>query len=1001
MKLSREHWSDLRTASVGGVVALILVTAVALWVFTLGQIATDRSTALQAEITKNANLALSHAEHAGRSIEVLDQILLAVRTDYLRHGRPLDLNALLDALQVDRAQISGVVLIDENGQTMASTSENRSNFSDRDYFQHHQSEATDRLLIGRPVMGRLSKQWVISLTRRIDKPDGRFAGVIGMSLSPRFFAKEYEKTTQGSYGSMALIGLDGITRARRNANTVSFGDDARASQLFKELPRSPAGHYLDVAASDGVRRLVAYRRLDDYPMVTIVASSYEDVLATTAGRERLYRGTATVASVAMLLAGLAGIAYLVRRRRWQAALIADKEETEATNQKLARSNADLARSQTDLQAANRQLEAQNVLLEESQVRLAGVIGSAHDAIISIDSQYRIVLFNRAAQTMFGHAETAMLGQTLDALLPRQSRARHSDHVRSFIRQDTSSHRMGGARQLFGLRSDGLEFPIEASISRFQSHGQWQSTVILRDITTRKNTELKLQRSENLFSKAEELAGIGSWDWDLTGGDSIWSDALFAIYGRDKSQGVPGFEAWQETIHPDDHEPLERLINQALADKRNYATEFRIHTKDTGELRFIDSRGEAIVDGDGKVIRIRGVDQDITARKRAESLLRLLEASVAHLNDAVIITAAAPLTAPGPCIVFVNEAAERLTGYTRAELIGQTPRLFQGPGTDQAELRRINAALLQKTSVLAELINYTKAGTEYWVELNITPVLSAAGVTTHFVAVQRDITERRQAEAALIAAKEIVDTANQELARSNADLEQFAYAASHDLQEPLRSVASCVQLLQMRYAGQLDARADTFIAHAVSGATRMQALIDDLLAFSRIGSKSNPTTDISMQSALTAAIANLEMAIADSNAQITHDPLPNINAQGALITQLLQNLIANAIKFRGDKPAVVHVGARENGNEWVFSVADQGIGIEPKYFSRIFELFKRLHAREEYAGTGIGLALCKKIVEQHGGRIWVESAPQQGSIFFFTLPARALPNQATATRNTPP
>ena len=369
---------------------------------------------------------------------------------------------------------------------------------------------------------------------------------------------------------------------------------------------------------------------------------------------------------------------ITERKQSEAALIAAKEKAETANQELARSNADLVRSQTALTATNQQLEAQNMLLDESEVRLAGVIDSAHDAIISIDSRHKIVLFNPAAQKMFGHAEAAMLGQTLDALLPQQFRAQHSDHVRSFVREDTSSQRMGGARQLYGLRSDGTEFPIEASISRFRSNAQWQSTVILRDITARKNTELKLQRSENLFSKAEELASIGSWDWDLTGEDSIWSDALFTIYGREKSLGVPKFEAWQETIHPDDHEPLETLINHALTDKRNYATEFRIHTKDTGELRYIDSRGEAVLDGDGKVIRIRGVDQDITERKQAESLLRLLEASVAHLNDAVIITAAAQLTAPGPRIVFVNEAAERMTGYTRAELIGQTPRLFQAP-----------------------------------------------------------------------------------------------------------------------------------------------------------------------------------------------------------------------------------------------------------------------------------------------------------------------------------
>jgi len=230
----------------------------------------------------------------------------------------------------------------------------------------------------------------------------------------------------------------------------------------------------------------------------------------------------------------------------------------------------------------------------------------------------------------------------------------------------------------------------------------------------------------------------------------------------------------------------------------------------------------------------------------------------------------------------------------------------------------------------------------------------------------------------------LEAVNVELARSNTDLEQFAYAASHDLVEPLRSVTSSVQLLQKRYSGQLDARADTFIAHAVSGATRMQTLIQDLLAFSRIGSKQGPTNEVAMEHALSEAMRSLETAIAQSNAQMTHDLLPTVNGHGTQITQLLQNLLANAIKFRGDKPAVVHVGARQEGAQWVFSVADQGIGIEPQYFERVFELFKRLHTREEYAGTGIGLALCKKIVERHRGRIWVASEPGQGTTFYFTL-----------------
>ncbi len=382
--------------------------------------------------------------------------------------------------------------------------------------------------------------------------------------------------------------------------------------------------------------------------------------------------------------------------------------------------------------------------------------------------------------------------------------------------------------------------------------------------------------------------------------------------------------------------------------------------------------------DGSLCRATLID--LTERLAADETLRLLEACLAQLNDAVLITEAAPLDAPGPRIVFVNAACERLAGYSRTELIGASPRLLQGPGTDRAELDRIRSALQMGAPVRAELINYRKDGAAYWVEINLAPVFSAAGRVTHFVAIERDITQRKATEHALA-------SANQELARSNAELEQFAYVASHDLIEPLRSVSSSVQLLQKRYQGQLDARADEFIAHAVGGSARMQALIDDLLLLSRVSAAPHVHSVIDSAAALAVACANLAVAIAQSSAQISHDALLRVQADPGQLAQLLQNLIGNALKFCGDRPAVVHVGTRREGANWVFSVADQGIGIEPQYFSRIFELFKRLHTRDEYAGTGIGLAICKKIVERHGGRIWVESQPalRPGTTFCFSLP----------------
>jgi light-regulated signal transduction histidine kinase (bacteriophytochrome) len=259
---------------------------------------------------------------------------------------------------------------------------------------------------------------------------------------------------------------------------------------------------------------------------------------------------------------------------------------------------------------------------------------------------------------------------------------------------------------------------------------------------------------------------------------------------------------------------------------------------------------------------------------------------------------------------------------------------------------------------------------------LSPLDSADGFLV--TAAIRDISVRKQAEETLL-------DKVKELNRSNEELGQFAYIASHDLQEPLRMVASYTQLLSRRYKGKLDADADDFIAFAVDGATRMQRLIQDLLAYSRVETKGRRLTRISSDEALQQSLINLHGAIEESHALVTHDPLPGVLADQTQLVQLFQNLIGNAIKYQNSGTPLVHISAvRNGGNKWKFSVRDNGLGIESQYFDRIFGMFQRLHKREEFDGTGIGLAICKKIVERHGGVISVESQPGCGSTFHFAL-----------------
>jgi light-regulated signal transduction histidine kinase (bacteriophytochrome) len=244
---------------------------------------------------------------------------------------------------------------------------------------------------------------------------------------------------------------------------------------------------------------------------------------------------------------------------------------------------------------------------------------------------------------------------------------------------------------------------------------------------------------------------------------------------------------------------------------------------------------------------------------------------------------------------------------------------------------------------------------------------------------------RRAEAQLRQANLELQRQAEELRRSNEDLQQFAYSASHDLQEPLRMVTNYVQLLAQRYQGKLDGDADDFIKFAVEGTARMQELIDDLLNYARVQTKGRVFEQIDCEEVFERVLFMLQTKVEEENAVITHDPLPVVLADGVQLGQLLQNLLSNALKFHGGEPPCVHVSAERKGHEWVFTVRDQGIGIDPQFAKRIFTIFQRLHTRSEFPGTGVGLAICKRIVERHGGRIWVESELGKGATFYFTLP----------------
>lgn len=368
--------------------------------------------------------------------------------------------------------------------------------------------------------------------------------------------------------------------------------------------------------------------------------------------------------------------------------------------------------------------------------------------------------------------------------------------------------------------------------------------------------------------------------------------------------------------------------------------------------------------------------EITDRKRAEGALRQSEERYRAL---VMATSQVVWTTDANGLVIDSPSWRAFTGQSPDQVKGWGWMDALHPDDRERVSARWSEAVRTQTIYETEYRIRRRDGEFLDVSTRGVPVLRADGSVREWIGICTDSTARKQTEEALI-------QRTRELERSNAELQQFAYVASHDLQEPLRVVANFTQLLAERYASQLDDDAREFIAFAVGGAVRMQQLIQDLLAYSRVGTQGRVLEPVDCNEALGRAVSNLRISVAESGALVSHDELPVIQADATQLVQLFQNLIGNGIKFRGANPPRVHISVVRKGDDWIFSVRDNGIGIEPQYAERIFALFQRLHRPEEFSGTGIGLTICKKIVERHGGKIRVESEPGHGSTFFFSIPA---------------
>ena len=485
-----------------------------------------------------------------------------------------------------------------------------------------------------------------------------------------------------------------------------------------------------------------------------------------------------------------------------------------------------------------------------------------------------------------------------------------------------------------------------------------------DITELKKTEEILKESEERLRLAQSLGNVGIWDWNTITDELHFTLELELLYGL-----IPGtiktYQDWRQLTHPDDIEKIEAERDEKIANHEPFDLEFRILHK-SGQIHWLSSKGGAIYNDEGDILRVLGINTDITQSKKAEESLKESEERYHSLfdnNHAVMLL----INPDNGDIIDANPAATYFYGYNYNELVKMNINNINVLSEDEIHDRMQKSVSSQQNNFLFK--HQLASG-----EIRDVDVYSGTiilGGKKLLYSIVHDVTNR--------------EIAQDKLKESNKELERFAYVSSHDLQEPLRMVTSFTQLLERRYKGKLDDDADDYIGFIVDGAKRMKLLIDDLLTFSRLNTQPRENELVNLETVLDTVLLNLKVSIEEKNVQITHDPLPTLYGDFSRKVQVLQNLISNAIKFNDKKITKIHISAKKEGNEWILSVCDNGIGMDAKHLERIFTIFQRLHNREEYEGTGIGLAITQKIIQQKGGQIWAESEPRKGSTFYFTIP----------------
>ncbi|NDJ84709.1 MAG: PAS domain S-box protein [Chloroflexi bacterium] len=627
---------------------------------------------------------------------------------------------------------------------------------------------------------------------------------------------------------------------------------------------------------------------------------------------------------------------------------------------------------------------EQVQLSQQRTKLAAIVQHSHDAIIGKDLDSTITSWNPGAEQLYGYTATEMIGKKIDIIFPVNIREQERKHLRELLR---SGQVRGYETQR--VRKDGQIVDISLTISPIEVPGGRTVgyATIERDISNRR--QIERLREANTRSLRQLLDTLPIMVIVITPEGIVTEVNRTAVdlasLRREEVISKPLDDTYWWSYSQDAQGRLADLIRRASAGKA-VRQDVKIRAA-ADQFRTMDLMLSPVYNDTGDILHLVVAAVDITERKDREREImslthrlaiqtRRMDAIVSNIPGIVFEGTGSP-EGDEQDIRFVSDYVEEMLGYT-AEEWKQIFRECIHPEDRDRTRQQLTRVYNNGGAGTAQFRVIARNGKVLHVESHSSIMVNEQGTPIGACGVIMDITARKETEQKLTQYM-------RQLHRSNEELEQFAYVASHDLQEPLRKVKSYLQLIEQRYGESLDADGRDFIAYAVDGASRMRTLISDLLELSRIQRNQGEPDVIDLNATLSDVMNTLQLRIGDNQAEITRDRMPEITGIEPHVRRLFQNLISNAIKFRSEAPPSIHIGAEEQDAEWLFYVRDNGIGIPPAQLERIFAVFQRLHRREDYPGTGIGLAICKRVVENHGGRIWAESTPGEGTVVFFTWP----------------